>query len=86
MKKIEIETKDLSLLTKALNNAIIAYNDYVRNNFYFGLEKNNLPDKWQSLSLETIDERIGELTKLYIQLDIKEKEYDDKGRETCSES
>lgn len=86
MKKIEIETKDLSLLTKALNNAIIAYNDYIRNEFYFGLEKMNLPRKWHKLTLEEVEKRIGELTKLYIQLDIKEKEYDDKRRETCSES
>ena len=82
---VEIETKDLNTLIKALNNAIIAYNDYVKNEFLFGLEKMNLPEKWHKLTLEDIEERLSILVKLYIQLDIKEKENDDKRREVSTE-
>ena len=72
--KIEIKTENLETLVSGLNNALIAYNDYVRMNFFFGLEKDNLPPKWYNLTIEEIDKRLEALHNLYSQLLKIEKE------------
>lgn len=74
--KIELEIDDLKTTIDGLNNAIIAYNDFIRMPIFFNLEKDKLDPKWHPLveeekSLERtskIDKRLKSLKSLYEQL------------------
>ena len=74
--KVELEIDDLKTTIDGLNNAIVAYNDFVRGPILFNTEKNELNPKWYGLiesgdfteRTAKIDKSLKNLKILYEQL------------------
>lgn len=85
--KIEIETHDITILTEALNNAVIGYNDIVHA-LYLGCEPSAPSLKpLEDTPYEKLRKRLDALNGLYLQVeDIERRMLNDQRRANHEEN
>ena len=85
--KIEIETHDITTLAKALNNAVIGYNDIITA-LYFGCDP-SAPHlrPLENIPYEELQKRLEALNGLYCQIeDLERRMLDEQRRENHEEN